>query len=194
MRRRDIVLVVGFAVGGVLAVKTRAIPGGGSLLTVLFDIAPDLVTLTEDFIVLIADPAIGFEAGLDAGNRDQGGIGTAIILAQGVTALALRLRSTLPRAGDRAEIEADIVGGFGVDLGLGDASSVFANLGDTAGQTKQHHGSHEPVADSLHLFVYSRWYARCGSIFVAVHSDGLVPSGVMLQDCTVWVTARALVK
>ena len=128
------------------------------------------------------------------GNRDQGGIGTAIILAQGVTALALRLRSTLPRAGDRAEIEADIVGGFGVDLGLGDASSVFANLGDTAGQTKQHHGSHEPVADSLHLFVYSRWYARCGSIFVAVHSDGLVPSGVMLQDCTVWVTARALVK
>ena len=131
--------------------ETGTIPGGGSLLTVLLDVTPDLVTLTEHLVVLIADPAVGFEAGLNAGNRDQGGIGTAIILAQGITALALCLRSTLPRAGDRAEIEADVVGGFGVDLGLGDASAVLANLGDTAGQSKQHHGSHEPVADSLHL-------------------------------------------
>lgn len=145
MRRRDIVLVVGFAVGGVLAVKTRAIPGGGSLLTVLFDIAPDLVTLTEDLIVLIADPAIGFEAGLDAGNRDQGGIGSAIILAQGVTALALRLRSTQPRAGDRAEIEAAVVGGFGVGNG--------AVLLDVAGVDELHGVSRRNDNDVGHVFM-----------------------------------------
>lgn len=37
---REVVLIVHFAIGCVLAMKTGAIPGGGSLFTVLLDIAP----------------------------------------------------------------------------------------------------------------------------------------------------------
>jgi len=133
VRRRNIVLVVGFAIRGVLAMKTGTIPGGCALFAVLLDIPPYLVGLAKHLIVLVTDTAVSFETWCHPGYGDQGRIQSSVILADRI---AIRLIGGLfalgQGAGDRAEVKAAVIGGFGVDLGFSDAGPVFTDLGDAA--------------------------------------------------------------